>query len=85
MTPTKINNIKESVLQSPSGSWIVTNSKTSIDLQSPSGSWKVTNIKTPVGLKRNLFPDKINKSGKISDIFIYKLTVDKLMKKKKTI
>ncbi|KAL5245831.1 hypothetical protein ACI65C_013239 [Semiaphis heraclei] len=73
MTPTKINNIKESLLQSPSGSWIVTNSKTSIDLQSPSGSWKVTNIKTPVGLKRNLFPDKINKSGhKVEDITMKK-------------
>lgn len=67
MTPTKITKMKESLLQSPSGNWKVTNSKTdSIVLQSPSGSWKVTNSKTdPIGPKKNLFPDKIDKSGKI--------------------
>jgi len=52
MTPTKVKDIKESLLQSPSG------------------SWKVTNLKTPISLKRNLFPEKIDKSGIISDILI---------------
>uniref|UniRef100_A0A2S2NWT8 DUF4806 domain-containing protein n=1 Tax=Schizaphis graminum TaxID=13262 RepID=A0A2S2NWT8_SCHGA len=65
MTPKKIKKIKESLLQSPSGSWKVTNSKTDPNsLQSPSGSWKVTNSKTdPIGPKKNLFPDKLDKSG----------------------
>jgi hypothetical protein len=61
---------KESLLQSPSGSWKVTNSKTDPNsLQSSSGSWKVTSKTDPIGPKKNLFPDKLDKSGKISGIF----------------